>query len=81
MDRIKCNEQRVGRMLGIYQQILQGVKIDTDDSREQTELILSGLVVKQQGLLKVKNRIYQEIFNLKWVEKQLGLLRPLFSDI
>ncbi len=50
--------------------------IATDDSREQTELILSGLVEKQQGLLKVKNRIYQEVFNFEWVEKQLGSLRP-----
>ena len=75
-DRIVRNEQWVGRMLGIYQQILQGVKIETDDTREQNELILSGLVVKQQGLLQVKNLIYQEIFNLQWVEKQLALLRP-----
>ncbi|MDJ0903318.1 MAG: AAA-like domain-containing protein [Xenococcus sp. MO_188.B8] len=75
-DRIMLNEQWTGRMLGLYQQILQGFKIETDDSREQNELILSGLVVKQQGLLQVKNRIYQEVFNLQWVEKQLGLLRP-----
>ena len=75
-DRIMRNEQWAGRILGIYQQILQGVKIETDDSREQNELILSGLVVKQQGLLQVKNRIYQEVFNLQWVEKQLALLRP-----
>lgn len=54
--------------------------IKTDDSPEQTELILSGLVVKNQGLLKVKNRIYQEVFNLEWVEKQLSSLRP-YSQI
>ncbi len=78
-DRIMHNEQWLGRMLGIYQQILQGVKIETDDSREQNELILSGLVVKQQGLLQVKNRIYQEVFSLQWVEKQLALLRPYFQ--
>ena len=50
--------------------------IASDDSPEQTELILSGLVIKHQGLLKVKNRIYQQVFNLEWVEKQLSLLRP-----
>ena len=50
--------------------------ISTDDSPEQIELILSGLVVKEQSLLKVKNRIYEQVFNLKWVEKQLGQLRP-----
>jgi len=38
--------------------------------------VLSGLVEKKAGLLKVKNRIYAEVFNLEWVEKQLGKLRP-----
>ncbi|MEG4864819.1 MULTISPECIES: AAA-like domain-containing protein [unclassified Microcoleus] len=50
--------------------------ISTDDSPEQIELILSGLVVKEQSLLKVKNRIYEQVFNLKWVDKQLKQLRP-----
>ena len=47
-----------------------------DGSPEQTELRLSGLVVQQQGRLKVYNRIYAEVFNLEWVEKQLSKLRP-----
>jgi adenylate cyclase len=48
-DRLLRDEQRAGRLLGIYQQILQGVEVPTDDSREQIELLLSGLVVKKQG--------------------------------
>ncbi|MEG5175240.1 AAA-like domain-containing protein [Microcoleus sp. B3-D7] len=75
-DRIFRNEQRAGRLLGIYQQILQNVKVATNDSREQIELLLSGLIIKQEGYLQVKNRIYAEVFNLEWVEKQLGQLRP-----
>ncbi|MEG4211589.1 AAA-like domain-containing protein [Microcoleus sp. S13_B4] len=75
-DRILRNEQRAGRWLGIYQQILQGFEVSTDDSSEHIELLLSGLVVKQQGYLHVKNRIYAEVFNLEWVEKNLGQLRP-----
>ncbi|MEG4281846.1 AAA-like domain-containing protein [Microcoleus sp. A006_D1] len=47
-----------------------------DGSPEQTELRLSGLVVHHAGKLKVYNRIYAEVFNLEWVEKQLGKLRP-----
>lgn len=38
--------------------------------------MLSGLVVRHEGILKVKNRIYQEVFNLQWVEKRLAALRP-----
>ncbi|MEG4420064.1 AAA-like domain-containing protein [Microcoleus sp. LAD1_D5] len=82
-DRILRNEQRAGRWLGIYQQILQSVgamppypPVPTDDSPDQIELLLSGLVVKKHGYLQVKNRIYQEVFNLEWVEKHLGQLRP-----
>ncbi|MEG4391531.1 AAA-like domain-containing protein [Microcoleus sp. BROC3] len=75
-DRLLCNEQRTARNLGIYQQLLQGGEIEADDSREQIELLLSGLVVKQQGFLKVRNPIYQAVFNLQCVEKQLEQLRP-----
>ncbi|MBD1828602.1 AAA-like domain-containing protein [Microcoleus vaginatus GB1-A2] len=127
-ERIIRNEQRAGRLLGIYQQILQSNPllasgsvslsgfeedyrasnpvpdpnlyrattgelplqgnerflpfsqiaggVSTDDSPEQIELLLSGLVVKNNGYLQVRNRVYAEVFNLEWVEKQLGQLRP-----
>ena len=75
-DRIERNGQRAGRILGIYQKVLQAIEIKSDDSREQIELLLSGLVVRHEGILKVKNRIYQQVFNLQWVEKKLADLRP-----
>lgn len=75
-DRLLTNEQRTSRLLGLYQQMLQQGSISADDSREQVELLLSGLVVKQQGQLKVFNRIYEQVFNLDWVEKQLQQIRP-----
>ncbi|NEN88578.1 MAG: hypothetical protein F6K48_06455 [Okeania sp. SIO3H1] len=50
--------------------------IVADDNPEQMELRLTGLVVKQEGLLQVANRIYQEVFNLQWVERELAKLRP-----
>ncbi|WP_426548940.1 AAA-like domain-containing protein, partial [Dapis sp. BLCC M126] len=50
--------------------------IVADDNPEQMELRLTGLVVKQEGRLQVANRTYQEVFNLQWVEKELGKLRP-----
>lgn len=75
-DRLLCNEQRVGRILAIYQQLLEGSEVPVDDSREQIELLLSGLVVKQQKYLQIANPIYQEVFNQEWVERQLYYLRP-----
>ncbi|MEY3869952.1 MAG: hypothetical protein RLZZ338_3843 [Cyanobacteriota bacterium] len=75
-DRLEYNGQRTARLLGIYQNILAGIDVFSDDSREQIELILSGLIVKQNNILAVKNSIYEQIFNRPWVEKELTKLRP-----
>ena len=74
--RLLVNSKYAGRILAIYQQILQGNYPQSDDSREQVELLLSGLVIKKENKLKVKNNIYAEVFNLQWVETRLRLLRP-----
>ncbi|NJO61887.1 MAG: hypothetical protein HC836_27690 [Richelia sp. RM2_1_2] len=37
---------------------------------------LLGLVVKEDRIIKVYNRIYKSVFNSSWVEKELGKLRP-----
>ncbi|OYD86772.1 hypothetical protein CDG77_33170, partial [Nostoc sp. 'Peltigera membranacea cyanobiont' 213] len=79
-DRIlQSGEQRTGRLLGLYQQILQQGEIATDDSPEQTELRLTGLVVKREGKLRIYNRIYAEVFKQEWCDKILRNLRP-YSD-
>jgi signal transduction histidine kinase len=75
-DRLRRNEQRTGRLLGLYQQILQHREIVADNSAEQMQLQLSGLVVKQKSNLRVYNHIYESIFNNTWVEKTLTDLRP-----
>lgn len=75
-DRILRNEKWAARLLGMYQAILRGEAIAADDSREQMELLLSGIATKQEGLLKVKNPIYREVFNSEWVAKKLNELRP-----
>ncbi|HEY9649049.1 MAG TPA: AAA-like domain-containing protein, partial [Coleofasciculaceae cyanobacterium] len=80
-DRLLSNEEHSSRVLGLYQQILQQGEIVADESPEQIELRLSGMVVKQQGCLRVYNRIYQAVFDLNWVEKELANLRPYSQAI
>lgn len=83
-DRLLFNEQRAGRLLGLYQQVLQTTckdnagcsSIRVDDSPEQAELLLSGLVEKHNGNLRIKNPIYQAVFNADWVAHHLDRLRP-----
>ena len=55
--------------------------IAADDSSEQMELRLSGLVVKQNCQLRVYNRIYEAVFNQTWVNQQLAKLRPYSETI
>lgn len=80
-DRLLKDERTAGRLLGLYQQIWQQGKIIADDSPEQSELSLSGLVVKQAGKLKIYNRIYREVFNRDWIERELAKLRPYSESI
>jgi WD40 repeat protein len=89
-DRLLRSQHRASRLLGIYQKILplseppllRGAGgICADDTPEQTELRLSGLVVKRAGKLTVSNRIYAAIFSHNWVEKALGDLRPYAESI
>jgi len=92
-DRILTNEQRTGRLLELYQQILatsrptlqritaESRSIAADNSLEQVELRLSGLVVKQQGKLRAYNPIYEAVFDQSWVDQALANLRPYSEAI
>ncbi|MEG4283116.1 AAA-like domain-containing protein [Microcoleus sp. A006_D1] len=84
-DRIFHSRCDLTRLLTLYQKILQAPDpkkpgeapgIPADFTPEQSELQLSGLVVKSQGKLIVANLIYQSVFNQFWVEKELGNLAP-----
>lgn len=69
------------RLLGLYQDLLEEKSIAIDNSSEQIELRLSGLVIENNGVLKVSNPIYARVFDLFWVESQLALLRPYSKAI
>lgn len=59
------------QLLQLYQRILTETVL-VDNSKEQQELLNSGIVVKQNHKLVTANRIYQSIFNLNWVIKSLS---------
>jgi CHAT domain-containing protein len=115
-DRILQSDERGrGRLLGLYQQVLDGDPpqpplgkggeefllalsseedfekppftrgvggissgIAADESYEQMQLRLTGLVVKRDGRLIVYNQIYGAVFNQVWVSRALGDMRPTF---
>jgi WD40 repeat protein len=67
-------------LLGLYQQVLGGA-IAANDSAEQRELRLTGLVVKRAGALRLYNPIYARVFDAVWVERALAELRPYGAAI
>ncbi|MBD2511863.1 AAA-like domain-containing protein, partial [Nostoc muscorum FACHB-395] len=77
--RILRDEQRAGYLLELYQQVRlseEQSQVIADETLEQSELQLSGLVVRQQSKLTIYNQIYREIFDFNWIETQLNNLRP-----
>ncbi len=78
-DRILQSDERGrGRLLSLYQQVLDADGISADESYEQMQLRLTGLVVKRDGRLIVYNPIYGAVFNQAWVSRALADLRPSF---
>ncbi len=69
-DRLLKSQQSI-RLLEIYRQVLDQGEVVAVDSPEERELLLSGLVVKQQGSVRVHNRIYESIFDRSWVEQHV----------
>lgn len=67
------------RLLKLYRRILQQEEVGANRSLEQKQLSELGLIFRQQGKLKVTNRIYEEIFNLNWVEGELTRLQPFYQ--
>ncbi|MBD2616327.1 AAA-like domain-containing protein [Nostoc punctiforme FACHB-252] len=78
-DRILRFTDSPEKLLKLYQKILHQGEIISDHSLTEIYLRLSGLVVKKGENLKVYNRIYEEIFNRDWVQKELQNL-TLIND-
>lgn len=79
--RILNKEDKLGRFLSVYKQILTDGEIDCDEkSSEQVDIRLSGLTVEQNNRLVIHNLIYKEIFSLAWVATTMGKLRP-YADL
>ena len=71
-NRILKSDIEPSQLLKLYRKILERGKVKTVDSLEKKELLLSGLVVDREGYLKVRNRIYELIFDRSWVEFHLA---------
>ncbi|MCY6492848.1 tetratricopeptide repeat protein [Leptolyngbya sp. GGD] len=80
-NRVQFDEQQIGELLGLYQQILRLGQVAATGRLEELDLRLTGLLVEQQGKLKVHNSIYAEVFDQAWIEQMLANLRPYAASI
>ncbi|MBD2339232.1 AAA-like domain-containing protein [Calothrix sp. FACHB-156] len=75
-NRLLSNEQKAAYLLELYRQIHQSGKLKFQNTTEERDLQLSGLVVKRDDHLTVYNPIYEQVFNEQWIDTELGKLRP-----
>lgn len=74
-DYLLKDKRHAVEQLGLYRQILHQREVVAVDSPAQMELLMSGLVVKREGSLRVSNRIYELLFDNSWVERALVSLQ------
>jgi hypothetical protein len=61
-------------VLSIYREVRRGKSVlDEEQSIVKSHLKLSGVVRREQNVLQVRNRIYRQVFDLKWVNQHLPL--------
>jgi len=80
-DRLVKDESTTSLLLGLTEQILIQGSIPADDSPAQRLLSLTNLTVKSGNELVIRNRIYQQIFNLDWLYRQSDKLCPYNREV
>ncbi|MBW4699997.1 MAG: AAA-like domain-containing protein [Aphanocapsa lilacina HA4352-LM1] len=75
-DRLLMDVDRAGRLLGLYQRVLEEGSVLAAGRDEQTLLKLTGLTVGKGGRLVVACGIYARVFDGEWIAQTLAGLRP-----
>jgi tetratricopeptide (TPR) repeat protein len=63
-------------LLKLYRQIWQQEEVLASGSNAETELIKSGLIIRQKNKIKIAKPDYKNILNLSWIEQELVSLQP-----
>jgi hypothetical protein len=67
-ERILRTEGDLARLLGLYEQILNGERIPDDETDDLiNQLRLAGIIDVDEGYLRVRNRIYARVFDQPWI--------------
>ncbi|MEO0985382.1 MAG: AAA-like domain-containing protein [Cyanobacteria bacterium J06639_14] len=78
--RITSQKHRAIALLEQYRSILRQKESAIKNDNHEAELLLSGIIVKKDSKVKVSNRIYQQVFDIKWVENKLEEVWQLIQE-
>jgi hypothetical protein len=71
-ERILRSEADVTALLGLYQRIWRGKRVTDEESNPLVNVLrLSGVVRLRAGCLEVRNRIYERVFDDRWVANNM----------
>lgn len=71
-ERMIRSEVDLTSLLTLYGQVRKGNRVADEEANPLlTILRLSGIVRVEKGLLKLRNRIYEQVFNREWVAKNM----------
>jgi len=71
-ERILRSEVDLAGLLGLYKRVHRGQRVDDDETNPfVTILKLSGITRIEHGRLRVRNRIYERVFDQAWVAQNM----------
>jgi AAA-like domain/PEGA domain len=71
-ERMLRSEEDTAGLLRVYERILDGKTIRDDETSPLISVLrLSGITRVEQGILKVRSRVYREVFNHDWVNANM----------
>ncbi|MCA9707427.1 MAG: tetratricopeptide repeat protein [Myxococcales bacterium] len=79
MEARIMHSPRRRELLSLYRELLERSSVEASETPLESELILSGLVVREWGRLRVGNLVYASVFDAEWVAAGLGSLAGLLG--
>ena len=71
-NRLLRSEVDLAALLDLYQQVRAGKKVKDDETNPLVPVLrLSGVVNAPEGLLRVRNRVYDRVFDKDWVQSHM----------
>jgi formylglycine-generating enzyme required for sulfatase activity len=81
-DMLTKRAPDIQRVLKTYRDVCSGKKV-TDDERSihKSHLKISGVVRNEKGGLLTRNRIYENVFNLSWINENMPIIYTLGGTV